>query len=94
MYSDKDETVVTWGSYNSTYIQIVAGKHPWRLSDEERKKVEVAMKPCPYGGRFSFDNPPLCPMCHESVAFLVPGQEYFIVAGQWIDGDREDVWLA
>jgi hypothetical protein len=93
MYCDEDETVITWSTYNPAYIQIIHDKHPWVLDRKEQQKVEASLKPCPYGGCFSFDNPPLCPFCHESVAFLVQGKEYFIVTGRRVDGDREDVWL-
>ncbi len=93
MYCDKDETVITWGSYNPAYMRVIPDKHPWLLDVDEQQTVEAAVKQCPYGGRFSFDNPPLCPFCHESVAFLVPSREYFIVTGRRLDGDSEDVWL-
>lgn len=93
MYCDRDETVLTWGTYNTTYGRIAPDKHPWMLDRAEQQRVEAAIRPCPYGGRFSFTNPPLCPICHESVAFLVPDKEYYIVTGRQLDGDHDDVWL-
>ena len=92
MYCDQDETVLTWDAYNPHYSRITS-RHPWALDREEQVQVESAIKPCPYGGCFAFANPPLCPHCHESIAFLVPSPEYFIVTGRRVDGDTEDIWL-
>ena len=91
MYCDEDETVLTWDTYNPAYSRLTS-KHPWTLNPEEQKRVEAAVKPCPYGGKFAFANPPLCPFCHESIVFLVPSRAYFVVTGRRVNGDIEDVW--
>jgi len=84
---------MTWSSYDPAYRRVVPNKHPWMLDANERQKVEAAVKPCPAGGRFAFENPPLCPFCRESVAFLVPDKIYFIVTGRRVDADLEDAWV-
>ena len=92
MYCDADETVLTWDTYSPAYSRLTPD-HPWMLDREGQRRVEAAVGPCPYGGRFAFDNPPLCPFCHESIAFLTPSREYFIVAGRRIDADAENMWI-
>jgi len=91
MYCSDDETILLWDTYNPIY-QKLTDKHPWMLSVDEQRKVEEAIKPCPYGGNFAFANPPLCPSCHESVAFIVPDPIYYVVTGRKLDGDTESVW--
>jgi len=92
MYCDHDETVLTWRSLGPEYGRVISSKHPWMLDADEQRRVEEALKPCPHGGHFAFANPPLCPFCHESVAFLVPSRVYYIVVGRRIDADAEDMW--
>jgi len=92
MYCDHDETVLTWHALGPAYRRVVA-KLPWMLETDEQRRVEESLKPCPYGGHFAFANPPLCPFCHESVAFLVPTREYFVVVGRRVDADAEDMWI-
>ncbi len=91
MYCDQDETVLTWDTANPCYRTVVT-KHPWMLDAVERARVEKVVAPCPNGGRFAFDNPPLCPNCYGSIALLVPDREYFIVVGRRVDGDTEEMW--
>ena len=92
MYCDHDETVLTWDTYSPAYLKLTS-KHPWMLDPEGKSQVEAAVKPCPYGGSFAFANPPLCPFCHESIGFLTPGNEYFIVVGRRIDADDRGMWM-
>ncbi len=91
MYCSDDEAVLVWDAYNPIY-QRLTDKHPWMLSTEEQRQIEEAIKPCPYGGHFAFTNPPLCPTCHKSVAFIVPDPIYYVVLGRKIDGDTQDIW--
>lgn len=93
MYCDRDETVLTWDAYSPNYRRITS-QLPWELDVSEQRRVEAAVKPCPYGGGFSFENPPLCPHCHESLAVLVSGRDYFIVTMRRIDADSENMWVA
>lgn len=92
MYCDQDETVLTWDSYNPRYKRI-AGKHPWMLSPQEQGVVEAAIKPCPYGGHFTFASLPRCPSCNRELPDLVPSRIYMAIVGRRIDGDKEDIWL-
>lgn len=92
MYCDQDETVLTWDTYVDPYSKLTS-KHPWMLDSADQSRVEAALKPCPYGGSFAFANPSLCPFCHESIAFLVPSKEYFIVAGRRVEADDQDMWI-
>ena len=92
MYCDTDEAVVTWSVYDSKYWSIVQ-KVPWNLNETEKKMVEGALRPCPFGGRFRFVNPPRCPICRCDIASVVAGGIYFVVTGRQIDGDSEEIWL-
>jgi hypothetical protein len=91
-YCDQDEAVVTWSTYDPRYTAIV-DKHPWMLNEAERRAVESALRPCPFGGTFSFGNAPRCPHCHGKLAGLVPSDIYFAVMGRRVDGASSDIWL-
>ena len=92
MYCDRDETVLTWNALKPAYGAIVP-KLPWMLDANEQRRVENGVKACPFGGHFAFANPPLCPYCYESIAFLVPDRIYYVVVGRRIDADAEDMWV-
>jgi hypothetical protein len=66
--------------------------HPWTLTNDEKQLIEASFKPCPFGGTFAFDNPPLCPGCHQDISVLVPEKIYYLVTGRRVDGDVEDAW--
>ena len=91
MYCDSDETVLTMQFYGATYQSIMT-KLPWTLNEGEKQVVEAALKPCPFGGRFSFRNPPRCPHCFEDVSAVVPGGIYYVVTGRRVDADRDHLW--
>jgi hypothetical protein len=92
LYCDRDDTVLTWGTYNPHYTRRVDAL-PWMLTDDEKSVVESAIKPCPCGGRFAFANPPRCPYCHLARPDLVLDATYFVVVGRRLDGDTEAVWV-
>jgi hypothetical protein len=92
MYCDQDEAVLTWGMFNPIYRGITK-KPPWTLTDEERQLIEGALKACPFGGKFAFANPPLCPVCHRDISSVVPGGIYFVITGRRVDGDKGDIWV-
>lgn len=91
IYCDQDEVVLTWGMFDPKYRDITQ-KPPWTLAHDEGSLVEKALKPCPFGGRFAFGNPPLCPTCFKDISTVVPGGIYYVVTGRRIDGDQEEVW--
>lgn len=92
MYCDRDNTVLTWSSFDAFYEGLVGPHHPWMLSHEQKTAVEAAVVACPCGGHFAFDNPPLCPSCGADISFLVPQPIYFLVTGRRLDADRDKVW--
>ena len=91
MYCDEDETVLTWDAYDPHYTR-VSDKHPWSLDDDERARVEAALRPCPFGGSFSFRNLPHCPNCGAEVPTLAVEPEYFVVLGRRLDAAQDSVW--
>ena len=88
MYCDLDEAVLTWSSFDPVYEKLVPGKHPWTLGDDAKQLVEAALNSCPYGGHFSFSNPPLCPHCKKDISTVVPGDIYFVVTGRRVEGEK------
>jgi hypothetical protein len=93
MYCDTDPTVVTWDTYDGRYENIVGdGIHPWTLAADQQSAVEAAMSLCPCGGRFAFQNPPLCPHCSREVSSLTPSREYFVVVGRRLDAASDAMW--
>ena len=91
LYCDTDEVVLTWSSYDQTYQTVIPDTHPWMLDADEQKKVENALLPCPFGGHFSFKNPPRCPRCSGDVSSVVEGGIYFIITGRRIDAEMGEV---
>jgi hypothetical protein len=78
------------------YEDLVDGKAPWGevvgLSKRERKKVENALRPCPCGGIFKFDNDLLCPKCKGILAKGPLEGIYVYILAQRIDGEKSSIW--
>jgi hypothetical protein len=91
MYCDQDETVLTWDAYDPRYTRVI-DKHPWMLDDDERASVEKALRPCPFGGSFSFRNLPHCPNCGAQLPTLAVQPVYFVVLGRRLDAAQDSVW--
>src|SRR5438309_12076697 len=91
LYCDKDSTVLTWSSYDRVYSSIVR-KHPWMLTDAEKRLVEDALLPCPLGGKFAFSNSPRCPHCSQEIRSLVPDAIHYIVVGRNVTPKDAPVW--
>jgi hypothetical protein len=94
LYCDKDSTVVTWGPITDiTYYMLVGKKLPWSLDRKEQAVVEDALKPCPCGGRFRFDNNLRCPSCGEPLSGGMSKQNiYMHILDRHIDGEKVDIW--
>jgi hypothetical protein len=93
LYCDSCSAILEFDSYNQKYTAIVGNKHPWSLSEEEKKRVEDALKPCAKGGRFRFGALPRCPACNEPLPDLLKDEIHFVEIGTVIDADKEDAWL-
>jgi hypothetical protein len=92
MYCDRDASVVIWSTYDERYESLVGDVHPWMLAAEQQSLVEAAMSTCPCGGRFAFENPPLCPHCSREVSYLAPSREYFLILGRRFDAEPDAMW--
>ena len=93
LYCDACPAILKFGSYNPKYMAIIGNKHPWSLNDEEKKRVEQALKPCSSGGRFRFGTLPRCPFCNAPLPDLLKDNIHFVEIGEVIDADKEDAWL-
>lgn len=84
--------------YDPTYERMVRkvpiGPNPFDLTEEEERKVESQLIGCPCGGRFSFKNPLICPVCGE--VFSDPPKlswsEVVVVIDRHIDGNKASIW--
>ena len=92
LYCDSHSAILEFDPYNPKYTEIVGDKHPWSLNDEEKKRVEEALKPYSRGGRFRFNALPRCPFCNEPLRDLLKDDIHFVEIGEVIDADKEDVW--
>jgi len=92
LYCDETPAVLEFSVYNPRYVSIVGDKHPWSLDDEEKRKLEQSLKPCPLGGQFRFGAHPRCPACGSEIPDLPQDDIHFIEIGTVFDGDIEDVW--
>lgn len=94
LYCDKDSTVLTFNVYDPTFEKLAAGKLPWApdFSDKEKRKVEKHLKPCPCGGRFSFENHGRCPSCAAPIAKPIGKSIHFFILSNRIDGDTARIW--
>ena len=93
MYCDNDSTTLEFSSFDKAYESIVGEKHPWVLNDTEKVKVENRLKNCPCGGKFRFANPPLCPLCGQSIQSLIPAKIYYVQFDRLIDAGKDSMWL-
>jgi hypothetical protein len=93
LYCDSYAGMVKFDSYNPAYVRIVGDKHPWALSEKEKRRVEAHLKPCPRGGRYRFGALPRCPICNEPLPNLLKDPISFVEVGEVVDGDKNDVWL-
>jgi uncharacterized protein YbaR (Trm112 family) len=107
LYCDKCTNVVIWDDYDENYKKIIGKKvfsgHfprvenikykvPWGLDQDEQKAVENALKPCPCGGQFKFNNELLCPNCKHPLADSILDTIYFYELGNEIDGRKVNIW--
>ena len=94
LYCDSCSAILVFGSYNPYYARLVPGKHPWCLTDREKRLVEAHLRACSCGGRFRFDLPPRCPECGGSLAELLGGDIYYICIGAKVDADADtSAWI-
>lgn len=68
LYCDRDDTVVTFSTFDETYTRIVGDRHPWGLDRAQRDRVEARVLPCPCGGRFKFQNALRCTKCGHKLS--------------------------
>ncbi len=93
LYNDSRPSILKFSPYDSKYVATVGDKHPWALNEEEKDKVEKALKPDPSGGHFRFNAYPRCPECNAELPEILPDNVHFIEIGDVIDGDIEGIWL-
>lgn len=96
LYCSKDQTVLEFSSFDPFFEKLVGPVHPWVLAQDGRvddlRKVEDNLIPCPCGGRFSFDNPLICPVCQGVFSEPIAKNIHFIVLDRVIDGQKTNVW--
>lgn len=95
LYCDSCPAILVFGSYNPNYVRIVGDKHPWMLSQEEKKRVEAHLTHCHCQGRFRFEAYPRCPHCAGDLHSLLPDKMHFIAVGDVLDADQDETaWRA
>lgn len=93
LYCELCTNILEFSSYNPNYVEIVGEKHPWMLSQGDKRKVEAHLKPCPCTGKFRFDLQPKCPYCSGSLISITKDNIHFLEIGDVFDGDKEkDIW--
>lgn len=94
LYCDKDATVVTWDEImDKKYRKLVREKVAWSLSKRQKKRVENALKPCPCGGRFRFDNDLHCPTCGKPLAGGISERDIYVcILDKHVDGEKVNIW--
>lgn len=79
LYNDEGNLTLTWDSYDPDYQRVVGKTHPWGLSNEQQGRLEVLLKPAPFGGNWSFKNVPRCSKCHEPIGQSIIETIYYLV---------------
>jgi hypothetical protein len=87
MYCNKCPNLLVWESYDKIYSTFIGDKHPWTLSEEEKKKVEDNAIQCECGGKFQFDAKLRCPECNNEIPGILPSSIEFIELKNVIQGD-------
>lgn len=100
MYCNKCPNLLLWESYDNVYIELIGHKHPWTLTEEEKRKVEDNAIKCECGGKFQFDAKPRCPECNNEIPDILPSSIHFVklknvirgdIEGK-IQGEKESIW--
>jgi len=101
LYCDRDTTVLTFSSYDPSYIRLFENlgqeaEHPWTYAEkgntEALRLIERYLIACPCGGHFSFDSPLKCPKCGGVFSEPLSETIYFVVLDKLLDGDEVNVW--
>lgn len=94
LYCSQCTAIFEFSSFNDCYERLFPDKHPWSLTEQEKRKFEKHIKKCPCGGCFRFDALPKCPHCLGSIASLLPDKIHFVEVNKVIDADKNpDVWI-
>src|SRR5215510_13070219 len=78
LYCDSCAGLVTFSTYNPSYVKLVGEKHPWSLSEDEQQKVEKHLQSCSCGGHYRFNAPPRCPFCNCNLSGLLKDKMHYI----------------
>lgn len=107
LYCNKCPNVLIWNIFDPIYAEITEKKvfrghfpkvetfefiPPWELEPEDHKSVENALKPCPCGGQFKFENKLLCLKCQHPLAGSILDTIYYYKLGKEIYGGKTDIW--
>ena len=79
LYNEAGTLTLVWSSFDPAYEQIVGNRHPWDLTEEQRKNVEHQLAPAPSGGRWLFANPARCPSCAAQISEPIAETIYYLV---------------
>ena len=91
LYCDQDSTLLIFDAYNRHYERIIPNKHPWMLTQREKRLVEGNLQPCSCGGNFKFDSKPRCPHCKGEIKSLSDPIHY-VVIGKEVNGNKTLAW--
>ena len=77
LYNDKGNLTLVWSSYDSSYEKIVGKKHPWALTEKDKRTLEEALLAAPSGGSWRFSNPPRCTECGSPIGSSIESNIYY-----------------
>lgn len=86
LYNEAGDRTLIWGSFDPDYQKIVGKKHPWALSDEDKKLLEQSLL-ADEGGRWLFANPARCLKCKAPISGPIDSTIYYIRYENSIDLD-------
>ncbi len=87
LYNKTGNSTLVWSSFDTDYGKIVGEKHPWTLTDADRKRIEEALLPSPDGSPWGFEYPARCSACGSKIADAIGQTIYYYFFDGGIDLD-------
>lgn len=92
LYCDKNGDLITWSTFDDTYQKLIGQIHPWLLSNDQKRIVEISLKECDCGGKFIYSAPPRCPNCNYPIPNIVKDNLHWVRLKKHIDGTKRNIW--
>jgi hypothetical protein len=89
----RDSTVLVIGGHDKRIAEILGRRPNEAWTEEQLRKIEARLIPCSCGARFGRQVLPKCPTCGTELDPPDLGRHWFLVVGDFINGEEQNPWL-